>query len=74
MIKPTELDEILSVMVKHGCVRLKHGDLEVHVAASATVGTQPPKIQPLINPYDAVSTLADIDALYGVPQITKEGE
>lgn len=74
MIKPTELDELLSVMVKHGCVRLKHGDVEIHVAASATVGPQLPKMQPIINPYDAVSTLADIDALYGVPQITKEGE
>jgi|GEM_PF-3888166 len=74
MIKPSELDELLSVMVKHGCVALTHGDLAIHVAAGSVVGTQPPKIQPIINPYDSISTLAEIDALYGVPTITKEGE
>ena len=74
MIKPQELDELLSVMVKHGCTVLTHGDLEIRVAASSALGAQPSKVQSLINPYSSVSTLAEIDALYGVPQITKEGE
>ena len=73
MISPKELEDLLKVMVAHGCVVLKHADLEIHTSPSGPVVAQHPPLTPLINPFAAATTMADIDSLYGVPQI-KEGE
>lgn len=74
MISPQELEALLKVMNAHGCVELQHGDLTVRTVAGVSVVAQQPTLPPIINSFDAVSTLADLDSVYGVPQITKEGE
>lgn len=74
MISPEQLDQLLQVMVKHGCSALRHGDLEIHTSPGGAVVAQQPTLPPIVNPYASVSTLADVDSLYGVPSITKDGE
>lgn len=71
MISPKELEDLLKVMVAHGCVVLKHAELEIHTSPSGPVVAQQPTLPPLINPYASVSTMADLDTLYGVPSIEK---
>lgn len=73
MISPKELEELLKVMTAHGCVEMTHGDLKIRVSASGPMVAQQPPLTPIINPFAAATTMADIDSLYGVPQI-KEGE
>jgi|MudIll2142460700_1097286.scaffolds.fasta_scaffold1231116_2 hypothetical protein len=69
MISPKELEELLKVMVAHGCVVVKHGDLEIHTSPSGPMVAQPPPLTPIVNPFANVSTISDLDQLYGVPQI-----
>ena len=74
MISPTELEALLKVMTAHGCVELVHGDLSIRTAAGGPMVAQSPTLPQVIQSFDAVHSLADLDSVYGIPQITKEGE
>ena len=71
MIDPKLLDELCSVMRKHGAEVLKDGELLIQLSQFAPVVAQPEPQLPSTNPY---ATLSDIDAAYGVPLFTKENE
>lgn len=74
MITPKELEELLKVMTAHGCVELVHGDLSIRTVAGGSVVAQSPTLPQIVQSYDAVHSIADLDSIYGIPQITKEGE
>jgi|MudIll2142460700_1097286.scaffolds.fasta_scaffold2735805_2 hypothetical protein len=74
MITPQELEALLKVMNAHGCVELQHGDLTVRTTAGGSVVAQQPALPQVIQSFDAVHSLADLDSVYGIPSITKEGE
>ena len=74
MITPQELEALLKVMNAHGCVELVHGDLIVRTTAGGSLVAQQPTLPAVIQSFDAVHSLADLDSVYGIPQITKEGE
>lgn len=71
MITTEQLDQILTVMRKHGAEVLKDGDFTVQLSVAGPVVAQPDPILPSINTF---ASLRDLDVAYGVPQFDKDGE
>lgn len=71
MISPKDLDDLLVVLRKHGVEVFKDDSLTLQLGQFVPVVEQPLPKLPDINPF---MSLRDLDAAYGVPEITKEGE
>lgn len=71
MIDPKDLDELLVVLRKHGVEVFKDETLTLQLSQFVPVVEQPPAKLPDINPF---MSLRDLDAAYGVPEVTKDGE